>query len=122
MWPMWITLAFLSTAALFVGMTISTLHHQRWARRLPSLDTLPVPADGSPTSEVRCSVIVAARDEEARLEETVRHLLVQRHVTLEVIVVDDRSTDATAGILRRLSSGNTRVRPIHVEHLPDGWL
>ena len=121
---MWITIAFVSTAAFFVGVTLATLRHQRWARRLPELEGLPAPAglDGLPTSAVRCSVIVAARDEEARLEATVGHLLAQRHVALEVIVVDDRSTDATREILRRLASEDTRVRAIRVEQLPDGWL
>ena len=121
---MWITIAFISTAALFIGLTLTTLRHQRWARRLPELEALPAPAelDGLPASAVRCSVIVAARDEEARLEATVRHLLAQQHVALEVIVVDDRSTDATGDILRRLASEEARVRATRVEHLPDGWL
>jgi cellulose synthase/poly-beta-1,6-N-acetylglucosamine synthase-like glycosyltransferase len=119
---MWITIAFISTATLFVGVTIATLHHQRWARRLPALEQLAAPADGLPTRTVHCSVIVAARDEEARLDATVRHLLAQRLVALEVIVVDDRSTDATSDILRRLASEDTRVRATRVEHLPDGWL
>jgi hypothetical protein len=116
---MWITIAFITTAALFVGMTMATLRHQRWAVRLPALDALS--AD-MPTSAVRCSVIVAARDEEARIEATVRHLLAQRHVTVDVIVVDDRSTDATSDILRRLASEDSRVRALRVEHLPEGWL
>ena len=47
--PMWITIAFISTAALFVGLTMATLYHQRWARRLPALEALPAPADGLPT-------------------------------------------------------------------------
>ena len=119
---MWITVAFISTTVFFVGLTMATLHHQRWARRLPALETLTAPAVGLGASAVRCSVIVAARDEEARLEATVRHLLAQRHVALEVIVVDDRSTDATANILRRLASEDMRVRPTRVEHLPEGWL
>ena len=119
----WTTIAFISTAAFFVGLTLATLQHQRWARRLPALEALPASADGRlPTSAVRCSVIVAARDEEARLEATVRHLLAQQHVALEVIVVDDRSTDATGDILRRLASEDTRVWATRVEHLPDGWL
>ena len=119
---MWTNIAFLSTAAIFIGMTLSTLHHQRWARRLPALEALPAPSDSLPGSIARCSVIVAARDEDARLEATVRHLLAQRDVVLEVIVVDDRSTDATADIMRRLASGDTRVRATRVDHLPDGWL
>jgi hypothetical protein len=118
----WITLAFITTAALFVGMAMATLHHQRWARRLPALDALRPSADGTPTSGVHCSVIVAARDEEARLEQTVRHLLAQRHVTLEVIVVDDRSTDKTGDILQRLASEDARVHARRINHLPAGWL
>ncbi len=121
---MWITIAFIGTAAFFVGLTLAQLRHQRWARRLPALEALPEPVglDGLPITAVRCSVIVAARDEEARLEATVRHLLAQRHIALEVIVVDDRSTDATGDIVRRLASEDARVRATHVEHLPDGWL
>ena len=119
---MWITIAFISTTVFFVGVTMATLYHQRWARRLPALETLTAPAAGLPASPVRCSVIVAARDEEARLEATVRHLLAQQHVALEVIVVDDRSTDATGEILRRLASVEARLRTTRVEHLPDGWL
>jgi hypothetical protein len=119
---MWVTIAFITTAAVFFGLTLATLHHQRWALRLPALEALPAPADGVHTSAVRCSVIVAARDEEARLDATIRHLLAQRHVPLEVIVVDDRSTDATSDIMRRLELEDTRVRTIRVEHLPEGWL
>ena len=119
---MWVTIAFISTAAIFIGLTLATLHHQRWVRRLPALEALPVPANGLPTNTVLCSAIVAARDEEARLEATVRHLLAQRHVALEVIVVDDRSTDATGDILQRLASEDTRVRSTRVDQLPEGWL
>jgi glycosyl transferase family 2 len=121
---MWNPIAFIATAVFFAGLTLAQLRHQRWARRLPALEALAAPAGlgGSPTTAVRCSVIVAARDEEARLEATVRHLLVQRHVALEVIVVDDRSTDATGDIVRRLASEDPRVRATRVEHLPDGWL
>ena len=117
---MWITVAFIITTVFFVGVTVATLYHQRWARRLPALDTLTAPAVGVPAGTVRCSVIVAARDEEARLEATVRHLLAQRHVALEVIVVDDRSTDATGNILA--TPEDMRVRPMRVGHLPENWL
>ena len=102
------TVAFIVTAAVFIGLTLSTLHHQRWARRLPNLDSLPVPADTLAGGTVRCSVIIAARDEAARLEATVRHVLAQRHVALEVIVIDDRSIDATQDILRRLAPEEPR--------------
>src|SRR6185503_19111842 len=76
----------------------------------------------SPGSPPRVSVVLAARDEQARIENTVRHLLAQRDVSVEVIVVDDRSTDATGAILKRLADGDARVKPRRVDTLPEGWL
>jgi glycosyltransferase involved in cell wall biosynthesis len=65
---------------------------------------------------------VAARDEESRIGDTVRHVLAQRDVPLEVIVVDDRSTDQTGEILRQLSLHDNRVQMRRVDELPAGWL
>jgi len=113
-----------SVAACFVAMTCAALFHLRWARRLPSSKALAaIPRlDGSNAGAVRCSAVVPARDEEARIENTVRHLLAQCGVEVEVIVVDDRSTDRTSEILRRLAEEDSRVRVKRVDVLPDGWL
>jgi cellulose synthase/poly-beta-1,6-N-acetylglucosamine synthase-like glycosyltransferase len=120
----WTDVVFVVTATLFVMSAISTLVHQRWVRRLPPLDVLPPPRTtaGGATAPVSCSVIIAARDEAARLEATVRHVLAQRGVTIDLIVVDDRSVDGTGDILRRLASEDPRVRAERVDVLPDGWL
>src|SRR6478735_1250320 len=108
---MWATLIFSATAALFLAMTLTALWHLRWVRRLPSLEALEVAerSSASPKRPVRCSVIIAARDEEARIESTIRHLLAQRGVEAEFIVVDDRSTDQTGEILRRLAKEDPRL-------------
>ena len=120
---MWLTLLHGGTAALFLAMTAATLFHARWARRLPPLASLdPPPRIDGEDGPVRCSVVVAARDEEARVEATVRHLLAQRGVRVEVIAVDDRSTDRTGEILRRLAAEDARVRVLRVDVLPEGWL
>ena len=95
---MWMTLIFSGTAAVFLAMTLAALWHLRWVRRLPTLEALTEPkqpASSLPEKPIRCSVVVAARDEEARIEGTLRHLLAQRGVEAEFIVVDDRSTDGT---------------------------
>jgi glycosyltransferase involved in cell wall biosynthesis len=78
------------------------------------------------------SVVVTARDEAARIEDTVRRLLAQEYPRLEILVVDDRSTDGTAEILDRLAAGAAdrisspaappRLAIEHVRDLPAGWL
>src|SRR5439155_6179779 len=68
------------------------------------------------------SVIVPARDEEARIETTLRRLLAQECVNLEVIAVDDRSRDQTGTIAQRLAVEDTRIKPVRIDALPEGWL
>jgi glycosyltransferase involved in cell wall biosynthesis len=118
------TLIYNTTAGLFLAWTISALWHVRWVRRLPALEALTGARDLAPTpgGASRCSIVVAARDEEARIEQTVRHLLAQRGVEIELIVVDDRSSDRTGEILHRLAAEDARVQVKHVDTLPDGWL
>ena len=121
---MWATLLFSGTAALFLAMTFAALWHLRWVRRLPALETFTA-ADRSASSaeaRVRCSVVIAARNEEERIEETIRHLLAQREVEAEFTIVDDRSTDRTGEILRRLAKEDARIQVKRVDVLPDGWL
>jgi hypothetical protein len=116
----WLDLIFWGIALLFGASACCHLYHLRWVRRLPTGRELGLAA-GDKTA-ARISVVIAARDEEARIESTVRHLLAQEGVELEVIVVDDRSRDGTAGILRRLAAEDARVKPIHISALPEGWL
>ncbi|MGA7891290.1 MAG: glycosyltransferase, partial [Candidatus Sulfotelmatobacter sp.] len=56
------------------------------------------------------SVIVPARNEEASLGACLQSLVVQGGVALEIIVVDDHSTDRTREIA--LSFSNRQVRVI----------
>jgi cellulose synthase/poly-beta-1,6-N-acetylglucosamine synthase-like glycosyltransferase len=113
------TAAFVATVLIFTAMAASTLWHQRWVRRLPALDTPPDPAWATP---VHVSVVIAARDEAATITDTVRALLAQRGVALEVIVVSDRSTDGTVDAVRRLGAEDARARIVEVTALPERWL
>ncbi len=114
---MWITLVFGGAAVLYFALTVATLWHLRWVGRLPAWGEVPAVA-----TPIRCSVIIAARDEESRIEQTIDHLLVQRGVELEIIVVDDRSQDRTREILQRRSREDARLRTMRVDVLPEGWL
>ena len=70
----------------------------------------------------RLSVIVAARNEKNCIETCIRSLFHQDYPALEVIAINDRSTDQTAQILDRLAREFAgRLRVLHVGVLPSGW-
>jgi chlorobactene glucosyltransferase len=76
------------------------------------------PADGLPF----LSIVVPARNEERQIETCVRSLLSQEYGEFEIVVVDDRSSDATKSIADRLASEYPRVRVVEGEELPAGWV
>ncbi len=67
------------------------------------------------------SIVVPARNEERAIEAAVRSLLAQDYPSFEVIVVEDRSTDRTADILRGLAT-DLRLRVVSGVEPPEGWL
>jgi len=113
-----------SAAAVLFGAVgvLWILAGLRLARGLARLSDLArvVPL---PDSELPSLTIVAtARNEEARIEAAARSLLVQDYAGCEVLIVDDRSTDATGSILDRLAREVPPLRVIHVKELPSGWV
>ena len=58
--------------------------------------------DVDPRMRPRVSVVIPARDEEHDIEATVRSVLAQEGVELEVIVINDYSTDRTGEVINRL--------------------
>jgi glycosyltransferase involved in cell wall biosynthesis len=88
-------------------------------KRLPVLREQHAPV---PDVWPRLSVVIPACDEATSLESAVTTLLQQDYPDLEIILVDDRSTDGTAEIIERLAREDPRIRAVHVETLPQGWL
>lgn len=81
-----------------------------------------VPAVAALEDAPLLSVIVPARNEERTIERCVRSLLAQRYARLEVIVVDDRSTDRTGTLLEALAREDARVHVVRGAALPEGWV
>ncbi|MHB8176935.1 MAG: glycosyltransferase family 2 protein [Vulcanimicrobiaceae bacterium] len=79
-------------------------------------------ADGSGNALPMLSIVVPARNEARQIEGCIRSLLAQRYPSLEVIVVDDRSDDATPQILERLAREDPRLQVLRGEPLPQGWV
>jgi len=67
------------------------------------------------------SVLIPARDEEDGISASVQAALQSRGVAVEVLVLDDNSTDQTAVIVKRLSLSESRVRYQLGGSLPVGW-
>lgn len=69
------------------------------------------------------SVLIPARNEAGRiLAQSVRSVLAQDYEHLEVIAVNDRSTDATESILRSIAETDERLHIINSADPPAGWL
>jgi len=71
---------------------------------------------------VRLSVIIPARNEEDDIDEALRSVLEQKGVELQVIVVNDHSTDRTGEIVRRLADQDPRITIVENPPLEQGWL
>lgn len=77
-------------------------------------------ADSRAAHEPLVSVIIPARNEAPNIERTVRAFLAQTYSQIEVIVINDRSTDETGSIARAID--DQRLRVIDGEEPPAGWL
>ncbi len=75
-----------------------------------------------PTNWPLVSVVIAARDEEQRIGETLNRLLASDYPQLEIILANDRSTDGTAEIAAAIAIKDTRLRIVTIDNVPEGWL
>ncbi len=87
------------------------------------LKRLRMPLDSAPKTELPgVSVIIPARNEQAQIRNALTTLLQSTGVRLELIAVNDRSTDRTGEIMDEVAATDPRLRVVHVTELPVGWL
>src|SRR5687768_3438053 len=96
-----------------------------WLAPFASLSRLtshrPNLSDVPPATGPLVSIIIPARNEAAVIETVVRSVLASTYEPLELLVLDDRSTDETAAIVERLAAGDGRLQLVRGEPLPEGW-
>jgi hypothetical protein len=67
------------------------------------------------------SAIIPARNEENSIARAVESVAAQPEI-MEIIVVDDQSTDRTAAILTDLAARIPKLKILHTRSLPQGWV
>ena len=68
------------------------------------------------------SIIVPACNEEKEIAAALQSLLEQDYPNLEIIAINDRSTDRTGKILDEFARNHSTLRVIHKTKLPEDWL
>jgi glycosyltransferase involved in cell wall biosynthesis len=89
---------------------------------LPVLNKQVKPINYDDAELPMVSIIVPACNEEEHLEQSLLSRLNQDYPRFELIVINDRSTDGTKAIIDRIAAMDSRLIPLDITELPDGWL
>ena len=107
---LWVLLVVWGRHVLFA----ENLHSLPNLRANESRQTVPLPLPA-------VSLIVPARNEEVGIESAVRALAAIDYPGLEILIIDDHSSDATPRILQRLACEFPHLRVLAAPEVPDGW-
>ena len=91
-----------------------------WVHNQYHLDIVVTPT-AAPKDAPLISICIPARNEENNIRRSVEAALAQDYPNIEVIVLDDRSTDATLTQLKEIAARDSRLLPISGSDLPEGW-
>lgn len=83
---------------------------------------VPLPKENTQKNLEKVSIIIAGRNEEAVIERCLHSLRSILYPAIEFIIINDRSTDSTGYILDTIAHTDSRIKPMHITSLPDGWL
>lgn len=109
----WLSLVvLLMTAGLAIDVLVGM-------RKLGRLEDVPATLE---EDAPRVSIIFSALNEAETIEPALQSLLAIDYPDLEIVAIDDRSTDATPQILDRMAQIHQRLRVLHIGELPAGWL
>lgn len=108
------SLLLISSILFLIALVIIYWIHGQYTLDVVVTQANPPNAEHAPL----ISICIPARNEENNIQRCVEAALSQDYPNLEVLVVDDRSTDRTAEILAPF---NERIILIHGSDLPEGW-
>jgi len=104
-----------AAVTIFLSLLLLNLVNNLRLLKKPPLDgELPSPAP-------KVSVLIPARDEERNIGSCLSSLLNQHYPDMEVLVLDDHSSDGTGEIVARMAASDSRLRFLRGKPLPPGW-
>jgi GT2 family glycosyltransferase len=103
-----------------LGTAVAVFHAVKLAGLAVNLIAFPTLKPVPRPSGRRVSLLVPARDEACRLSQTLPGLMAQG--ADEILVLDDGSTDATAGLVSWLGERDSRLRLLTGTAPPVGWV
>jgi cellulose synthase/poly-beta-1,6-N-acetylglucosamine synthase-like glycosyltransferase len=76
-----------------------------------------------PNPPPMCSILIPAKDEEARIAACIQSALDQDYPNFELIAVDDRSVDRTGAVMDEIAARDPRLKVLHIQpgSLGPGW-
>ena len=110
---------FIASIATFSFLAFTLIEHFLGLKKLKNLT---VQQDAPLHVLPKISIVLTALDEEKVIEDAVKTLLHLNYPALEVITVNDRSTDNTPHILEKLKRQYPNLQVHHIAKLPAGWL
>jgi chlorobactene glucosyltransferase len=114
------TLATGLAAAAATPWVAAPLVLARRLRTTPSLDDIDVAATtAAPTPRV--SIVLPARNEAVHIAACIRSIRASTWPDLELIVIDDHSSDGTGALAREAAGSDARVKIVNAPDLPAGW-
>ena len=106
---------------IFIIISWATFDMALGSRKLGSLsDVEALSSSGRQIPKV--SIIVPACNEADTIAPALATLLEQEYSNLEIIVVNDRSSDDTGKILHDIQQQHPQLIILDIQHLPEGWL
>ena len=98
-----------------LSVTVRENKKQKWVVKAAT----PLPP---PPSKPRVSVVIPARNEERNLKACLDSVRALEWADLEIVLIDDRSSDATPRIAAEAKAADPRLIVLGGTDLPPGWM
>lgn len=118
-WAVWL---FVAIECLVTVLWVWGLGWLRGALAGADSKLLPRPDQAPDPDAPALTVLIAAHNEEDKITACLERILAQNYSNMRIVVVNDRSSDATENNVRAVMAKHARVEIVNINDLPSGWI